>query len=61
MLFNLAVVGGAVATGVVGILPTLQSILGENTYPIVFFSVSVANIILRSITTSAITTSKPKV
>ena len=61
MLFNLAVVGGAAATGVVGVLPTLQSILGPHTYAIVFFSVSVVNIILRSVTTSAITTSKSKV
>lgn len=52
--FNLLTVGGAVVTGVVGFLPTLQFLFTPQTYAVVFAAVGLVNIVLRSITSDAI-------
>lgn len=52
--FNALTVGGAVATGAVGLLPTLQFLFTPQTYAIAFAVIGVVNIALRSITEDAI-------
>ena len=54
MWLNIATVGGAVVGGVVGLIPTLQPLLDPTTYSVIMFSVGIANILLRSITDTAI-------
>ena len=50
--FNVLTVGGAVAAGVVWLLPTLQ--LSTEDYQLALFIVGIVNVALRSITTDAI-------
>jgi len=54
MWLNIATVGGAVVGGVVGLIPTLQPLLDPTTYSVTMFIVGLANIVLRSITDTAI-------
>ncbi len=54
MWFNIATVGGAVLAGVVGLLPTLQFMLSPQAYAITFMVIGAVNVLLRSITESAI-------
>ena len=54
MWFNLLTVGAAMATGVVGLLPTLAPLLPDNTFAIATVVCGVVNIGLRSITTEAV-------
>ena len=52
--FNVITVGGAVLTGAVGLLPTLQFMMTPQQYALTFMAVGIVNIILRSLTTNAI-------
>lgn len=52
--FNIVTVGGAVATGTVGLLPTVQFLFTPQVYAITFAVVGVANIFLRSISDGSI-------
>jgi hypothetical protein len=52
--FNIATVGGAVAGGVVGLLPTLQPLLSVEVYGIAMTVVGLINIGLRSVTKDAV-------
>ena len=52
--FNGLTVGGAIAAGVVGLLPTLQPVLTPEVYAITFAVVGLINIILRSVTNNGI-------
>ncbi len=52
--FNILTVGGAVAGGVVGLLPALQLVVPPAVYAITLFTVGVVNVLLRSITQDAI-------
>jgi hypothetical protein len=52
--FNLATVGGAVAAGAVGLLPTLQPLLPEHTYAYLTVAIGLINVLLRSVTKDAI-------
>jgi hypothetical protein len=54
MWLNIATVGGAVVGGVVGLIPTLQPLIDPTTYSVTMFIVGLANIVLRSITDTAI-------
>ena len=56
--FNIATVGGAVAAGVVGLLPTLQPMLPPETYAYLMFVVGFMNILLRSVTKDVLTVGK---
>lgn len=48
--FNIATIGGAVAAGVVGLIPTLQPLLSPTAYSLTLFVVGIINVILRAIT-----------
>ncbi len=54
VLFNIVLVGGAVASGLVGLLPTLSFLFSPETYAIVFAIVGLINIGLRTVTSNAI-------
>jgi hypothetical protein len=54
MWVNLLVVGGAVVSGVVGLVPTLQPLVEPNTYALLMFSAGVVNLVLRAVTDTAI-------
>jgi len=54
MWVNLLVVGGAVVSGVVGLIPTLQPLVEPDTYAIWMFGIGVVNIVLRAVTSTAI-------
>jgi hypothetical protein len=52
--FNIATVGGAVAGGAVGLLPTLQPLLSVEVYAIAMAVVGLINVGLRSVTKDAV-------
>jgi hypothetical protein len=52
--FNIATVGGAVAGGAVGLLPTLQPLLSVEGYAITMAVVGLINVGLRSVTKDAV-------
>jgi hypothetical protein len=54
MWFNLAIVGGAAVDAAVGLLPTVESLVQQEVYAIVFFVTGVVNVALRAITTNGI-------
>lgn len=55
MWFNILTTMGAVAGGVVGLIPTLQPLLTPTTYAITVFIISVVNVGLRAVTKHGIT------
>lgn len=52
--FNILTIGGAVAAGVVGVVPTLQPLLSPEAYSITLFVVGMVNVVLRAITTEGL-------
>ena len=52
--FNLAIVGGAVLSGAVGLLPLLEPLMAPAAYAVIFFVVGVVNVGLRAITEKGI-------
>jgi hypothetical protein len=52
--FNIITIGGAVAAGVVGLVPALQPLLTPNVYAMTMFIVGTVNIVLRAITDTVI-------
>lgn len=55
MWFNILTTLGAVAGGVVGVLPTLQPLLTPTSYAVTMFVVGVVNVSLRAVTKHGIT------
>ena len=52
--FNVLTIGGAVLSGVAGLLPTLQLLIPPEVYAITLFTIGVGNIVLRTLTTGPI-------
>ena len=52
--FNILTIGGAVVSGVVGLLPTLELLIPPVVYSITLFVLGVVNILLRGLTTGPI-------
>ena len=55
--FNVLTIGGAVATGLVGLLPTVQPLMSPAVYSVILMVVSTVNIILRAVTKHGLTKS----
>ena len=52
--FNILTVGGAVLSGVAGLLPTIEVYLTPKVYTFILFGIGTVNVLLRAITTGPI-------
>ena len=52
--FNLLTIGGAVLSGVAGLLPTIEVYFTPKVYTFTLFGIGACNVVLRSITTGPI-------
>jgi hypothetical protein len=52
--FNILTIGGAVAGGMLGILPSFSPLLTEQTYALLLVTVSTVNVVLRAVTNGPI-------